>query len=74
MKINNKKVKLITVKLCSPLLINWFTEKHGFGQIYIEQNKKGEISIDSEYMGKEFVGEVLEMIIQEILEEGKLKC
>jgi len=42
--------------------INW-SANIGFGQLDIFMNKEGRLIVDSEYMGKDFVLEVLEALV-----------
>ena len=44
------------------LRINWLANV-GFGQLDIFMDEEGKLVVDSEYMGKEFVMEVLEALV-----------
>jgi hypothetical protein len=49
------------------LLIDWSQEGTGFGQIIIKKYPDEQIVIDDEYMGKEFVKEVLNAFIDNVM-------
>lgn len=62
---------IVTDIFSANMYLNWQMEGFGFGQLSVNQSKDGQITVDSECMGKEYVRKILYALADKIVAEGK---